>query len=506
MSSLTVRAFANAAAAFVQYGTRLLVTLVTAPVLIAHFGAPVYGTWQMLLRLGEHLLMADGRPTEALKWQTAKWNRERQGELPLFVGATVGVWLCFLPLFLMTAAALVWAMPQIVSLPPELHFQVRVAAALVFLATAVDACKSLPGSVLFGLNLGYRGIGLMAFAMLLCGVLMIIAVHARLPLPSIAAAHLAGAVLGALLTFWVVRRCVAQWGIAKPSWAQVRANAKTSVWFAAWHAVEAGLCYADLVILGLVLGVTQVATYVITSYAVQPIAAVILMALSALAPGISVAMGQNARLKAEGLRHESMRYLALAAVAVCVTVILWNESFVTLWVGAERFAGHTETLLIALATIQLTLLRADASIVNLSIDVREKVCVGALWMVVTVVLAALLATRFGIAGLCIGLLLGRGAVSVHYARLAQRALGAAPESSWIGARLAVAGAVSLAGAYVAAPHVQVHSWWMLLAAAGATFVVTATVLTIGALSADQREQAVSRLATVIDRLRPQHAL
>ena len=104
------------------------------------------------------------------------------------------------------------------------------------------------------------------------------------------------------------------------------------------------------------------------------------------------------------------------ATVSAVTILIWNRTFVGLWVGDEYFAGQVPVLLLMVAAIQLALIRNDAFIIDLTLDVKAKVLVGLGSAVVSLVLAGILVgpMDLGIAGLCAGLLVGRAVLSVLY--------------------------------------------------------------------------------------------
>ena len=70
--TLTLRASLNALAALVDYGARILIQFVLAPLLLRFLGVAGYGSWQVLQRLIGHATPASGRPGEALKWLVAQ--------------------------------------------------------------------------------------------------------------------------------------------------------------------------------------------------------------------------------------------------------------------------------------------------------------------------------------------------------------------------------------------------------------------------------------------------
>jgi hypothetical protein len=114
----------------------------------------------------------------------------------------------------------------------------------------------------------------------------------------------------------------------------------------------------------------------------------------------------------------------LITVVVGSTILFWNESFIRLWVGPERYAGSTQNFLILLMIVQFVLIRNDANIIDLTLDLSHKVLLGLLSALISVVSAVLLVGPFkaGITGLVLGLVAGRSVLSVAYPFLIGRSL------------------------------------------------------------------------------------
>src|SRR2546423_14665318 len=64
--TLTQRASLNAIASLLDYAAKLLVGLVVTPIVVAGLGRPLFGTWEMLNRLGTYMSAADGRPPQTI--------------------------------------------------------------------------------------------------------------------------------------------------------------------------------------------------------------------------------------------------------------------------------------------------------------------------------------------------------------------------------------------------------------------------------------------------------
>ena len=90
-------------------------------------------------------------------------------------------------------------------------------------------------------------------------------------------------------------------------------------------------------------------------------------------------------------------------------ILMLNHSFVSLWAGEELFIGSLENLLIVILMVQLLLIRNEAFLIDVSLDIKKKVLLG--------VSSILLSSLFAILGyyyidnsivvIFIGIFLGR---------------------------------------------------------------------------------------------------
>ena len=102
------------------------------------------------------------------------------------------------------------------------------------------------------------------------------------------------------------------------------------------------------------------------------------------------------------------------------TILLWNQTFVSLWIGEEYYAGHFTTLVILIMAVQYAFLRHDGNIIDLTLNLRFKVFLGLLSALISLAAAAIAVgpLRGGIAGLCIGFIVGRLLLTVAYPLIA----------------------------------------------------------------------------------------
>src|SRR3989454_10090745 len=171
-ANLTQRASLNVVASLLDYGAKIAVNFLVIPILVTGLGRSLYGVWEMLGRLVGYLTAGDGRPTQALRLVVATMQASDDNAAKRrYVGAAFVVWILFLPVILAAGAVLVWAAPTITQAPPELQAPVRLGVALLVGGLLFANLASLPESVLRGMNLGYKRMGLQAALEIVGGAL-----------------------------------------------------------------------------------------------------------------------------------------------------------------------------------------------------------------------------------------------------------------------------------------------------------------------------------------------
>jgi len=377
----------------------------------------------MLNRLIGYMSAADGRPTEALRLVIAT----KQGAVdPLehrrAVGGALVVWLLFLPLLAGLGAVLVWLSPTVTKVPPALHTTVRLASAALLLSLLLGGLASVPESVLRGMNLGYKRMGFQAGLNVIGGILTAGAIVAGLGLVGVAGAQLAlVAITG--LGFWIlVKRYVASFGVARPSVRDVGSLLGMSAWIAIGEVIAKLALASDVIVLGMVVSPAVVTTYVLTGYAGRIALGLHLFTTGAAMPGMGGVIGRGDYERAARLRHEIMSLTWLFVTAVGGAILLWNRSFLALWVGPENYAGFWANLLIVIGTAQTALLRSDAFVLDATLQPRLRVGVAAVAAAVILGASIALTPSLGIVGVCLGLLAGRLVQTIAYPLLVARCL------------------------------------------------------------------------------------
>jgi O-antigen/teichoic acid export membrane protein/thymidylate kinase len=501
--SLTKKASLNAAASVSEQASRFLAGLIVFPILVSRLGRAGFGTWQFLRRLIGYTNPASGRPGEALKWTIAHEQHSTDVDFKRrAVGNAVAVWLLFLPLMLAIGGALAWFSPNLLQrdLEPGSFATVRLAAAILVVDAILFSLLYLPQAVLQGENLGYKRLGLSIVLVFVSKSLLVVAVLIGTGIPGLAVAAAIATVLWGLTYVWIVRSRVPWFGIARPSFSEVRSFIRLSGWFLVWNLVMTIMLGSDVVVLGVVQGTSSVAVYVLAKFLPQAIILAVATGIVAIMPGLGGLIGAGDLSRAARVRRETLSLIWLVTVAAGTTVLLWEASFLRLWSDEASYPGPGAMLMIMLMVLQFSLIRTDANIIDLTLNLRRKVLLGAVAAALSVGLAwfFLGPMELGIAGLALGFILGRTIQSVSYPLMIGRVLGVEPWQQFRGlVRPAIATAVLFGVATVAGAELRVGSWPSLIAAAATSGLVMTGLTFLGGLSADGRRLVWHRVRRVV---------
>lgn len=416
---LTRTAWMNSSVLIAEYGVRTVVAFFVTPMMLLSFGPAGFGVWQMIDRLASYLASMDGRSTQVLRWSVA--TSTNQTDMRRMVGAALCVWLTFLPVFLVGAGLLAWLTP---ALAPGVPAPVVVTVALLIGGgLAIAALAGIAEAVLAGMNLAYREVWITTTVPLLGGVSIIVLCRMGFSMRAVAIVQISAAAVTCIAFWWLSRRIVTGFGVARPPKTLVAEYLKKSLWFVCWMLIDRSLLAADVVLIGAVMTPALVSTYVISSYVSLLALNVSALGISAAAPGLGRLLARNDLARLRDLRREMKLMVIFVAGTAGTTIIALNQPFVGLWVGKGHDVGPLTTLLIVVGVVQWLLIRIDGSFIDLTLNLRSKVTAGAISAVIAVVAGGLLLRPFGLPGLCLGLIAGRAVMGVSYPLVVSRFLG-----------------------------------------------------------------------------------
>ena len=402
-----------------------MVGFLVQPILVYGLGDYFYGMWQVLNRLVGYISPASGRPAFALKWTLANQRSVASpAQKRRYLGSAVLTWALFVPILAGLGGMLAWFAPYWLSTPEANIGVVRCTTALLAANLIVASLSTVPQSVVEGENLGYKRMGLSTGLVILGGGLVWIAVSLNTGLTGVALAALCATFLSGLLFLQVAHSYVPWFGIAKPSLQVAYQFLALSWWFLLWNLIRNLMMASDVILLGMLQSVESVTAYSLSKYAPETVISVVAIVVMGIAPGLGGIIGSGDLTKAAEVRGEIMALTCLAVSVLGTTILLWNRTFISLWVGAEYYAGPVPSLLMVVVVSQFVLISNDSNVIDLTLHLRQKVLLAAVSVFVSLVLAAYLLsyTQLGVVGLCVGIIAGRLILSVGYPILVGRYL------------------------------------------------------------------------------------
>lgn len=414
-TNLTQKAYLNAIASFIDFFVRIGVSLLVTPILVSNLGSMIFGVWEVLKKLSGYISVVDGQPMQALKWVIAKHQADSDPTIKQkAVGCAFGVWIFTLPIVVAAGIIAIWLAPSIVRISSEYTTIVRISCSLFVISIILNGLISMPGAVLRGMNLGYKHMGVLAGVNIICATLMVGAIYLGWGIIGLAAVVLLQSIITGLVFWLIVIRYLPWFHIVRTTLKEIKQYFNLSRWYAAWNLVDKLLLSIDVIILGLMISTSAVADYILTGHVTQMLINIVFILIGATAPGLGNLIGQKKYDKVFFLRNEMLWMSCLFSGAIGAMILLWNSSFITLWVGRAHYAGVWVNLALVLLAVQLTLLRNEIIIIDLTLNIRLKVILGLISAVLSIAFAFILVRIFGMFGLCLGFLSGRFFLTISY--------------------------------------------------------------------------------------------
>jgi hypothetical protein len=424
-TSLTQKASLTSIASLLDFVAKNIVQFLINPLLVGGLGSFLYGVWRVLFSLNGYLWAASGRSAQALTWVVAHHQQSLTDEEKReHVASAVIVWCLFLPLLVLVGGLGAWFAPYLLEAPTELVWEIRGAAGFLAADAIALTLLSIPRSALAGENLGYKRMGLSTALIVLAGGLMALAIYFDTGITGVAVANAIGTVVTGLLFLRVAKKYLPWFGLAKPSRRNVRWFLGLSGWFTGWKLVYELMTAGDVIALGIFGSAELVTVYTLTKFVSQSLIPLIGVVFEGASPGLGALIGSGETRRGIHVRNEIMSFTWLTCTVLGSSLLLWNRSLVGLWVGERFYAGALPMLLIVVMVMQFTFLGNDARFIDLTLNVRSKVLLGAVSAFLSVGLAAMLivTTENKIVGMCVGIILGRLLLSMAYPWLIGRML------------------------------------------------------------------------------------
>lgn len=486
--NLKQRAYLNSVTSVLDYGARIVTNFFVTPFLVSGLGSTLFGAWKVLGQFTSYTNLADIKATQVLKWAVAK-DRDSisDEELREYVTATFFLVMMILPLLLVAGAVISWYSPRITNVPAEYYATVRITSSILVLALVTNKVFDLFESILRGMNLGFKRMGFRATVFVIGGGLQVAVVLYEYGLIGLALVQVLVNLIIGITIYVIVKKNVPWYGWGKVNIKRSFSFFKTSGWFMGWAGIKMLILNSDKVLLGFLSGPALVTQYVITEYFMKAANGTIANVVHGVIPGIGKLYGSGHYEKLYKAREHIMLLTWIIGGTIGTVVILLNESFIHLWIGSNQFAGQTVNILIVLVVFQYMFIQNDSSIINTTLDLKQKVYIGLVSAAIMISCIFLLVPEYGIAGLCIALLAGRAVMSIGYPWIISKKLNISAQLM-VYVRPGVVLAAMWVASYKISGLFSLNTWLELIFAAAVSMAVILLITSVLGLNRSQRAE------------------
>lgn len=411
--NLTRKAFLTLASTLLQQIANFLVGFVVTPIVINGLGVDLYGAWRMIQQSIGYLSLTDMRPMGTLKYTlSVRQHVEDVEQKKRQIGSALRLWVITFPIFIIFGIVLILLVPLFIKTSPANIVSVRWGMGIVIFSVAMERLISLPANVLRGMNLDYKAMGLNALTVILGGVITYVTVKMGLGLPGVAAANVLGVILSGLVRLCVARKALSWFGACRPYRTEFKRFVIMSIWFLLGGLAGVLLYASDILLVGYVLGTRAAAVYAATGLALKMTTDPLRMLLSSAIPGLNGVCGKGDWIKVLDVRREILLISLAGMVVFAVGIIIFNESFLSLWVGRDLYGGHLTNLLLVLAATIKVVGQVDLNIVAGLLEIKKQSLCTFVSGILTVTLGYYLLHVRGMEGMAMAALVG---VSLQWA-------------------------------------------------------------------------------------------
>ncbi len=466
---------------------RLTVQFIMNPLILMFVGPAHFGLWQMLNRFTSYLNAPAGQPSQALKLIVA---RDQQEICPQFkrksIGAAVGIWLLMIPVFLTGGFILITLVLKFVELPSQDLEAVKWTMIILVGSTLIRELSVIPMNVIVGMNQTYKLMGLKSGSQIVVAIATWLLLMDGYGLTGMAAAQTLGVVTLGLFGMLLAKRFFHWFGIECPAWKFFKTQFKFNTWYITSQIIGVVNMTSDVLLIGIVISPTAVTSYVLVGFAPS-----LLTVLGSHIAGASLATQGKLLSKSTYKRFKHARdrlFLYTWSLMTCggCLIIIFNQSFISLWVGREYFPSQTLNITLVLASLATGLLKLEEASINASLNLKNKVKLSALITTLSITAAVVLASKYGILGVAVAFVTGRILLFIAYHLILHAIVPILNDNPRRLTRSVVATLLIIGGCGHLGENIQVDSWITLFTLMIPTALIICVVFWVLALNSAQR--------------------
>jgi O-antigen/teichoic acid export membrane protein len=336
------------------------------------------------------------------------------------VGAALAIAFLILPLFIVSGFLAAWLFPALFKINAQLESIVKWSIIIMTIDAALRNFTSIPSSILRAMNIDYAAMGVSTAVTIITGLLNIVVVLAGWGLVGLAINTLIASLASSAIRLYIVKKRVQWFGMERPTRDEVKVLIGRSAYFTLDAATTTLGQRSENLIIGGVLGTSVVAIYNLTRTFARACFEIIYQVLSSANAGIADIAGGNDAGLLKKLRSQMLKIVAIITISTTALVIIWNQSFITLWVGPDKYGGLAVTALVAVLFSCRAFVSVNRNFMGALLLIKEDSISSSVKNVFSFILMLFAAYHSGLPGILGAMIIGEIGLAVYLSAILEK--------------------------------------------------------------------------------------
>lgn len=386
----------------------IVIGFVVVPLFFRYITKEDYGVWLAVNGIIGIITLVEIGVDVYLTTIVANDNIFFSDEFTGYLASSLFVKTIIVGIFLLAGIITYFFLPSLISADALLIAQADTAYQLALVALVTGAYLSTISTIMTGRNHLALVNGMTVTAGIVTSILTVCFLHLRFGLASFPLASLLAAMMQQLALLVIMKRRYPHVVV------RVRSLSKEKILslyhytrsFQLLRFVHILRTQYVVVLIGNLLGPAAVTLYNITNKIPQTIPTYVSRGASALFPSFAAYFAEGNLEKVRGIFLQTSRLVIRAALLAGIMMIYFNEPFISLWVGKDKFAGIWVAAILALNMVLTTVTSSIGTIIFAKGEFRRWPFWSIAEVVIAVVLSFLLHERYGLTGIVFGFFVG----------------------------------------------------------------------------------------------------
>lgn len=425
MSNLKKIALLNGVTGGLDYLSKLLVTFFLNPYILLFVGDITFGVWKVLGQLNSYMAVGDLRAGTSLKWIVSKDRSiKEESELVRTVSTAFFSTLVLSPIYFAIGGGIIYFAPIVTGVDIESYTKIRFTAAILVLGFVCSQFFFLYESLLQAMNLSYKRMGVRVVIVACGGALSALVLYLGKGIIGLATVDILVIFVNGVTMYWIVKKNINWFKIVKVSIDEIKKFTSLSLMFLLQKLADLMSNMSDIVLLGYLAGPIFVTQYVFSLFAMKGLQGLTQIISTSVLPGLGKFYGEKDFVTLFKIRLKLIELKRMIlTIGACVIAVV-NQGFIALWASQTgQFVGKWESYLISLVIIIRTITLIDSSIINISLEIKNKIITSIFSGITVIALSFILIPYFSTFGLLLSLLIGGFIQSLFYASILKNKMG-----------------------------------------------------------------------------------